>query len=163
MACQKVYKQGRNDSIKANVNIKAMPHPYIFFTLQLTACLKPKPTPIHGVNNAVNEHQLLEFYKYYSTYSMTSPAAHFSSVSRLYIKVALYTILNANNGSTNSMSAPKATWSLHAHIHHIPHAARLHCSLDPTPFLPVWSPEPRPCGRRKVACYALQELPVRLW
>ena len=35
MACQKVYKQGRDDSIKAKVNIKAMPHPYIFFTLQL--------------------------------------------------------------------------------------------------------------------------------
>ena len=32
MAYQKVYKQG---SIKAKVNIKAMPHPYIFFTLQL--------------------------------------------------------------------------------------------------------------------------------
>ena len=35
MACQKVYKQGRDDSIKAMVNIKAMPHPYIFFTLPL--------------------------------------------------------------------------------------------------------------------------------
>ena len=33
MACQKVYKQGRDDSIKAKVNIKAMPHSYIFFTL----------------------------------------------------------------------------------------------------------------------------------
>ena len=35
MACQKVYKQGRDDSIKAKINIKAIPHPYIFFTLQL--------------------------------------------------------------------------------------------------------------------------------
>ena len=31
----KIYKQGRDDSTKAKVNIKAMPHPYIFFTLQL--------------------------------------------------------------------------------------------------------------------------------
>ena len=30
MACQIVYKQGRDDSIKAKVNIKAMPYPYIF-------------------------------------------------------------------------------------------------------------------------------------
>ena len=35
MACQKVYKQGKDDSIKAKVNIKAIPHSYIFFTLQL--------------------------------------------------------------------------------------------------------------------------------
>ena len=28
---KKVYKQDRDDSIKAKVNIKAMPHPYIFF------------------------------------------------------------------------------------------------------------------------------------
>ena len=40
---------------------------------------------------------------------------------------------------------------------------------DPScPFRRVWSPGPRPCGRRKVAweqgySYALQELPVRLW
>ena len=32
MTCQKVYKQGTgDDSIKAKVNMKAMPHPYIFF------------------------------------------------------------------------------------------------------------------------------------
>ena len=30
--CQKVYKQGRNDSIKAKVNIKAIPHPYTSFS-----------------------------------------------------------------------------------------------------------------------------------
>ena len=30
----KIYKQGMDDSIKAKDNTKAMPHPYIFFTLQ---------------------------------------------------------------------------------------------------------------------------------
>ena len=40
MACQKVCKQGRDESIKAKVNIKAMPHPYIFFTLQLDSMLE---------------------------------------------------------------------------------------------------------------------------
>ena len=39
MACQKVHKQGRDDSIKATVNMKAMPHPYIFF-MQLDSMLE---------------------------------------------------------------------------------------------------------------------------
>ena len=30
--CQKVYTQGMDDSIKAKVNIKAMPHPYTSFS-----------------------------------------------------------------------------------------------------------------------------------
>ena len=40
MACQKVHKQGRDDSMKAKVNIKAMLHPYIFLTLQLDSMLE---------------------------------------------------------------------------------------------------------------------------
>ena len=44
-----MYKQGRDDSRKAKVNIKAMPHPYIFFTWGT------------GYMWCVNEHQILEF------------------------------------------------------------------------------------------------------
>ena len=40
MACQKVYKKGRDDSIKVNVSIKVMPHPCIFYTLQLDSMLE---------------------------------------------------------------------------------------------------------------------------
>ena len=40
MAHQEVYKQDRDDSIKAKVNIRAMPHRYIFFTLQLDTMLE---------------------------------------------------------------------------------------------------------------------------
>ena len=39
MACQKYAKKVDN-SIKAKVNTKAMPHPYIFFTLQLDSMLE---------------------------------------------------------------------------------------------------------------------------
>ena len=38
MACQKVYKQGRDDSIKAKGQHKG--NPYIFFTLQLDSMLE---------------------------------------------------------------------------------------------------------------------------
>ena len=45
MACQKVCKQGRDDSIKAKVNIKTMLYPSIFFTLQFnSACFPTKKT-----------------------------------------------------------------------------------------------------------------------
>ena len=40
MEHQEVYKQGRDDGIKAKVNIRAMPHRYIFFTLQLDTMLE---------------------------------------------------------------------------------------------------------------------------
>ena len=35
IAKKSIYKQGRDDSIKAKVNIKTIPHLYIVFTLQL--------------------------------------------------------------------------------------------------------------------------------
>ena len=63
MHAKKVCKQGKGDSIKVKVNIKAMLHPYTLLhtACSQTACLKTKPAPIFGINNAVNEHQALEF------------------------------------------------------------------------------------------------------
>ena len=40
MACQKVCELGRDYSNKSKVNLKAMPYPYIFFTLQLDSMLE---------------------------------------------------------------------------------------------------------------------------
>ena len=49
MACQKVCQQGRDDSMKAKVNIKlkAKPYPYIFSHYSLTACLRAESVSLN--------------------------------------------------------------------------------------------------------------------
>ena len=78
-----------------------------------TPCLKPKPAPIRGVHNVVNEHQLLGFLNTsYSTYYMTSPEAQCRGcISSLVYNIKCY---KGSTVTTNSMSATKAKWSLHA-------------------------------------------------
>ena len=118
-----------------------------------TPCLKPKPAPIRGVHNVVNEHQLLGFLNTsYSTYYMTSPEAQCRGcISSLVYNIKCY---KGSTVTTNSMSATKAKWSLHAWLPTRHTYTTYPMLLD---YTAIWTqdllalPDPRPRGRRKVA------------